>query len=153
MLSSLLRPRKARYNRILNRSSPFADETSPILGQKDKIRHAAADWTETEDNEDYILGYEEDGDYEADGQIDTNEANNEVNDFDFGHQEPENSDDDEDGHRDGRESPPLLPIFSAAHLGILRVSSHSFQTMLIQDRWPASLPHHTCYSTHRQFPM
>lgn len=100
MLSSLLRPRKGR--RRVEQHSPFSsrygDQSSPIAerGKRFDGRHATADFTETElDDEDTE---DEDGDEEMEEQEG---------------EEEDGGDEDEDGHEDM----PLLPIFSAAHLG------------------------------------
>lgn len=66
-----------------------------------ETRHAAADWTETENDDEETE--------------DENLQNNERGDDEqVGHEGegPEYED-----HEDGRETSPLLPIFSAAHLG------------------------------------
>jgi len=119
MLSSLLRPRKARYNHILQgSSSPFADAdaSTPMLGQRDKVRHAVVDWTETEDNEDYTLDDDEDyEDYEDDDEPD---EENDLDNPNVDHGEERDSDHDGNDHEDGGEGLPLLPIFSATHLGM-----------------------------------
>ena len=114
MLSSLLRPRKSRRTRaIFPPSSPYGEPSSQANRGEDtarrespEIRHAAADWTETEnDNED------SEDDYEGqEGEEDHDEGNEETNDDDEQHNRNE---DDEDGD----DATPLLPIFSAAHLG------------------------------------
>jgi len=100
MLSSLLRPKKGR--RRVEQHSPFsshyADQSSPIVARHQR-RHATADFTETEledeNTEDEEEVDDEDGDQdEQEEQIDAG--------------------DDEDGDEDA----PLLPLFSAAHLGL-----------------------------------
>jgi hypothetical protein len=107
MLSSLLRPRKPRQR--VEQHSPFSspypepDRSSPIVARRERqIRHATADWTETEADDDDVTEDEDDGDH----------GDEELEDEDEEAQE----DDAEDGGEDGEE-PPLLPIFSAAHLG------------------------------------
>jgi hypothetical protein len=97
MLSSLLRPKKSR---LIGDRSPFSspytgEPTSPVAtrrGFQNERQRASADFeeTEAEDDED-----EADDDEEA------------IEDEDEGEE-------DEDGVG---ESTPLLPIFSAAHLG------------------------------------
>jgi hypothetical protein len=104
MLSSLLRPKKARQR--VEEHSPFSsvypDDSSPIVARQERqVRHATADWTETEADDD---NSEEDDNAEGE-DVDEDE------DDEAGDQE-----DDEDGE----ENTPLLPIFSAAHLGQLR---------------------------------
>lgn len=97
MLSSLLRPKKGRKR--VEQHSPFssqyADQSSPILArnQRREARHATADFTETEPEEDDT----EDGEDVEDQEDDEVEG-----------------EEDEDGDEDT----PLLPIFSAAHLGL-----------------------------------
>jgi hypothetical protein len=89
MLSSLLRPKKAR---------PRVEEHSPYSSPYAERQHATADFSE-DDGEDEITE-DEDGEEEA-GE--------------------ENGDDGEDvDEEDGEEDTPLLPIFSAAHLGRCR---------------------------------
>lgn len=95
MLSSLLRPKKGRQR--VQEHSPFSsfavDQSSP-LAARHVARHATADFTTDNDDEDT----EEDEDVEE-------EDENAVEEMD--------GEDDEDGEEDT----PLLPIFSAAHLG------------------------------------
>jgi hypothetical protein len=86
MLSSLLRPKKAR--RRVEEHSPFS---SPYVER----RHATADFTE-DDGEDENTEDEEDQDEEDEEERDDEEVIEE---------------------EDGDEDTPLLPIFSAAHLG------------------------------------
>jgi len=94
MLTSLLRPRNGR--RHVEQHSPFSshyagDHLSPIgaRNQRQETRHATADFTETELEDENTE--DEDDEEEEDGES--------VND------------------EDGEEDTPLLPIFSAAHLG------------------------------------
>lgn len=101
MLSSLLRPAKAR-RRAQEIHSPFStlnvDRSSPAAARRERLpRHASADFTETEIEED------------------TEEEIAQQND---GEDEDEGSNEDEVEEEDGDEDQPLLPIFSAAHLGI-----------------------------------
>ncbi|KAG9233348.1 integral membrane channel protein [Amylocarpus encephaloides] len=104
MLSSLLRPKKARQR--VEEHSPFSSpypepDYSPIVARRERqIRHATADWTETEADDDEEENTEE-GEEEDNGL----------------HEDQD--DEGEDG--DGDESTPLLPIFSAAHLDSLPV--------------------------------
>ena len=90
MLSSLLRPKKAR--RRVEEHSPFS---SPYAAQ----RHATADFTE-DDGEDENTEDEDD------------------------QEEEEGDDEDAIEEEDGDEDTPLLPIFSAAHLGMLSPILH-----------------------------
>jgi hypothetical protein len=95
MLSSLLRPKRAR---------PRVEEHSPYSSPYAGRRHATADFTE-DDGEDEITE-DEDDEEEAGG---------------------ENGDDGEDiDEEDGEEDTPLLPIFSAAHLGNSLSLSHLY---------------------------
>ena len=100
MLSSLLRPGKGR--RRVEQYSPFSsrydDHSSPIAERRKRLdaRHATADFTETELDDDNT----EEEDDEEDGE-----------------QEAEEDEGDDDEDEDGHEDTPLLPIFSAAHLG------------------------------------
>ena len=102
MLSSLLRPKKGRPR--VEQHSPFSsrydDQSSPIAERRKRLdaRHATADFTETELDDENT---EEEDDDEEDGEQER------------GEEDEGDEDDDEDGHEDT----PLLPIFSAAHLG------------------------------------
>ena len=109
MLSSLLRPKKgrSRVEEQREQHSPFSShydgQSSPILERTKRLnarRHATADFTETELDDD--ITEEEDEDEEI-GEEDEDDDNGDDGD----------GQDDEDGHEDS----PLLPIFSAAHLG------------------------------------
>jgi hypothetical protein len=121
MLSSLLRPRKARQR--VEEHSPFSspypgpDQSSPIVARRERqIRHATADWTETEADDD-VTEDDEDEDHRNHGE-----------------EEPEEEDEDaqendaEDGGEDGEDT-PLLPIFSAAHLGQYRSLEAAVRTL------------------------
>lgn len=88
MLSSLLRPKKNR------RQSEEDTLFSPPYAER---RHATADFTET-DGEDEMTD-EEDGDHGEEG-------------------DDEEEEEEEIDEEDGEEDTPLLPIFSSAHLGI-----------------------------------
>ena len=109
MLSSLLRPKKSRPREQHSPfSSHFDEQSSPVEQRKRRLetRHASADFTETElDDEDTDEENEEDevGEDEDEGDGVDDDEDNEVDE----------GQDDEDGHGDT----PLLPIFSAAHLG------------------------------------
>jgi hypothetical protein len=102
MLASLLRPKKHR--RRVEEHSPFsshyADQSSPILARHQRLeaRHATADFTETE--------------------LEDENTEDEEDEEDEHGEEEEIEEEDEDGDEDT----PLLPIFSAAHLGMLRPS-------------------------------
>jgi hypothetical protein len=113
-------------------SSLLLDPSSPAAARRERAtpRHASADFTETEiedDTEDEREDQQDGGEGE-DGEID------EV---------------DEDGleEEDGDEDPPLLPIFSAAHLGIYLILMLYLQ-VLISTRLPPSLQPHACHTTY-----
>lgn len=101
MLSSLLRPKRARQR--VEEHSPFSSvfpdqDSSPIIARQERqIRHATADWTETEEGDDNTEDDEDGQDADEDDEAG----------------DPDDADEDEDGDEDT----PLLPIFSAAHLG------------------------------------
>ena len=106
MLSSLLRPRKNRP-RIEEHSpfsSPYADQSSPVVARRERLAalHASADFTTTE-------GEDED-------------ENTEEDDLGEGIRDEEDDVAAEE-NEDGEEDTPLLPIFSAAHLGLSRFHS------------------------------
>ena len=108
MLSSLFRPRKSRQ-RVEDHSpfsSPFVDRSSPAEARQERrtARYASADFTATEE-EDEVTG---DDDVEEDGEDGEGEEEERL--------EEEEEEDHEDGE-DGEDS-PLLPIFSAIHLGL-----------------------------------
>ena len=99
MLSSLLRPKNGR--RRVEQHSPFSsrfEHSSPIVERRKRLstRHATADFTETE----------------LDDENTEEEDEDEVVD-----DEEEDDQDDGEEDEDGQEETPLLPIFSAAHLG------------------------------------
>ena len=103
MLSSLLRPKRSR-RRVEHSpfSSHYADQTNPSADRyhRPKARHATADFTETElDDED------------------TEEAEQEEEDDDDNDEDEDQEQEEGAGDEDGVEDTPLLPIFSAAHLG------------------------------------
>lgn len=114
MLSSLLRPKKGR-RRVEHSpfSSQFNDRSSPIVARNQRLgaRRATADFTETEVDDD-ITETEDDGDGD---------------DNDEGEDEEEDDQAEED--EDGEEDSPLLPIFSAAHLGMALY--HFYMILLI----------------------
>lgn len=99
MLSSLLRPKKGL--RRVEQHSPFSsrydEQSSPIVERRKRLdaRHATADFTETDPDDENTEEEEDEEDEEQEGEEDGD------------------GEDDEDGHEDT----PLLPIFSAAHLG------------------------------------
>ncbi len=109
MLSSLLRPKKVRHDRAQEPFRSFyPDERTPLNPRSGPghIRHATADWTETEDNDDDTEGDDEDNNDEGDEE-DNDDADDVDDDGD------EEGEDNEDGQQQS-----LLPIFSAAYLGI-----------------------------------
>ena len=102
MMSSLLRSKPSKRNNARSPfSSPYGIPSSPDEPRhhRPEIRHAVAAFTETEDEE---HGGEDDAEDEAE------DAEDNVNE--------EDPDDPEDEDARGRTS--LLPIFSAAHLGM-----------------------------------
>ena len=100
MFSSLLRPKHGRQRvQHLPSSSPYVDQSSPLLARQQRFgpRHATADFTETD----------------ADDSNSDDEEGQEA-----GEEEPEEEEDVEGGaDEDGDEESHLLPLFSAAHLG------------------------------------
>jgi hypothetical protein len=96
MLSSLLRPKRSR--RRVEDESIFS---TPEGTQTAKRAHATADWTEDELADDLSDDQDEGDDNEGDQDEED--------------EEDADDQDEEDGH-----SSPLLPIFSAAHLGLYR---------------------------------
>jgi hypothetical protein len=134
MLSSLLRPAKNR-RRVPEHSpfsSPYVDQSSPAVARLERrdARHASADFTATEEEDEVT----EDEDIEEDGEDDEEIV-------------------EEDDNEDGDEDSPLLPIFSAAHLGlsnyhaILRAIFLSRQ-LLTKCRLNSSLQPHSRDPTH-----
>ncbi|CAG8974895.1 hypothetical protein HYALB_00006678 [Hymenoscyphus albidus] len=108
MLSSLLRPKKSRQR--VTEHAPFSSSypepslSSPTVARRDRqVRHATADWTETEPEDDELTG--DDG-HDHDGEDEDQD---------------EDDDEDDDDDEDGEEDTPLLPIFSAAHLDALPI--------------------------------
>jgi hypothetical protein len=98
MLSSIFRP-KGKGRRRVSGEFPFA---SPKKGQERmETRHAAADWTETENDDEET----EDENWQNNERRDSEQAGHEGEGPEYG------------DHEDGEETSPLLPIFSAAHLG------------------------------------
>ncbi|TVY85115.1 Calcium channel, partial [Lachnellula suecica] len=115
MLSSLLRPKRARQR--VEEHSPFSSvfpgpDSSPLAARHERqVRHATADWTETEADDD------------------NSEDQDDAEDID-GEDEAGDEDEDEDDE-DGDEDTPLLPIFSAAHLDALPVYNLTHAIRLI----------------------
>ena len=109
MLSSLLRSKSGR-RRVPEQhspfSSPYADRSSPVVAREQRraARHASADFTSTEEE-------------------DTGEDGGEGHGDDGDHDEMVEEDEDED--EDGDEESPLLPLFSAAHLGMYMLKTIS----------------------------
>ena len=114
MLSSLLRPKKGRGR--VEQHSPFSsqynDQSSPIVERRKRLdaRHASADFTETDLDDENIDEEDEEEDAEQEEEEDADEG-----------------EDNEDGHEDT----PLLPIFSAAHLGKLNPTFRTLYSMLM----------------------
>ncbi|KIN00129.1 hypothetical protein OIDMADRAFT_199298 [Oidiodendron maius Zn] len=102
MFSSLLRPKQARRRvQYPPSSSPYVDQSSPLLARLQRFgaRHATADFTET----------------------DADDSNSEDDDGQgVGEEGAEEEEDSEGGaeDEDGEEESHLLPLFSAAHLAI-----------------------------------
>lgn len=99
MFSSLLRPKYGR-RRVQQSpsSSPYVDQSSPLLARQQRFapRHATADFTETE----------------------ADDSNSEDEDrLDAGGEGPQEDDNEGGVDEDGEEETHLLPLFSAAHLG------------------------------------
>jgi hypothetical protein len=112
MLSSLLRPKKAQRVQHSPFSSPYVDQSSPAVVRRQRMaRHASADFTETEQ-----------GDEDTEDDQEEEEEEQEEEEEDGEHSEGElEGEDNEDGEADT----PLLPIFSAAHLGRFSCFVHS----------------------------
>lgn len=120
MLSSLLRPkRRSRHRPSFNSSSPPPQSQLPTLQRRrsEQIRHAQADWTETENEDDD----EESGRSELPRGRDNDDDSQAEEEFDHLVEEEEDGQGDEDGDA----TTALLPIFSAAHLGMRLVNSFS----------------------------
>lgn len=128
MLSSLLRPRKPRRAQdIFPQSSPHGEPSEQAnhrqgnVRQDDAdVRHAAADWTETEN----------DNDDSEDDQSQGHGHGYHDGDRDEGDHDQHEEHDDEDGD----EATPLLPIFSAAHLGTISFPPFGFLIVYIHRR-------------------
>lgn len=103
MLSSLLRIKKGRKR--VAEHSPFSSPYTPLVTPTDRrrrrggTRQTAADSTQSEDDAEESEEDDEGGEHGGDGPEE---------------EEREGEDEGEDGHGQGT---PLLPIFSAAHLG------------------------------------
>jgi hypothetical protein len=97
MLSSLLRPKKKvrRVSEQFTSPAPYGEQSTHAKHGRERAeaRYAAADWTETDDND------EETEEEEQAGHDRLTRQDNE--------------------HEDDDEATPLLPIFSAAHLGTI----------------------------------
>jgi hypothetical protein len=112
MLSSLLRPKKKvrRVPEQFTSPAPYGEQSTHAKHGRERAeaRYAAADWTETDDND------------EETEEEDHNEGRPEEEQAGHDRLTPQ-----DDEHEDGDEATPLLPIFSAAHLGrILRNTRH-----------------------------
>lgn len=98
MLSSILRPKRNR-KRVQEDlpSTPYTSQYPPAFARRQQlVRHASADFTATEDD-----------DETEDEQV-----------ADHIEEEAEVLDDEANEDEDGAADTPLLPIFSAAHLGL-----------------------------------
>ena len=107
MFSSLLRPRRerGRVEQSSNYSSPYG-RSSPTAARRERmkqpVRYASADFTESSIDDDNIIE-------DAEGDM-----------LDV---EPREEEDEwaQNVNEDGGVEEPLLPIFSAAHLGMQRI--------------------------------
>jgi hypothetical protein len=103
MLSSLLRSKKGhRHVEHSPFSSRYGEQCSPTAARKKRlhVQHATADFSETELDDESTEEEEDEADREG-------------------------GDRDSDNDEDGQEDAPLLPIFSAAHLGDIIYVSHA----------------------------
>jgi hypothetical protein len=117
MLSSLLRPKK-RVRRVpeqFTSPAPDGEQSAPAKHGRERAeaRFAAADWTETDDN---------DEETEEENSIRSGLEEEQARHDRLG---GENGD-----HEDGDEGTPLLPIFSAAHLGTVLPCTTSYPAKL-----------------------
>lgn len=123
MLSSLLRPKRAARPRV-EEHSPFSSvfpddrDSSPLARRERQIRHATADWTETE------------------GEDDLSEEENDEDDVGDDEADEQDEEEEEDEDEDGEEDTPLLPIFSAAHLGIPYFYPIRYNLIIFADALP-----------------
>lgn len=104
MLSSLLGPKKKvrRVPEPYTSSAPYAEQSTPVKHGRERTeaRYAAADWTETDE-----------------GDEETEEDDYNRNAMEQERAEHDHQAEVDDDCEDGNEATPLLPIFSAAHLG------------------------------------
>lgn len=117
MLSSLLRP-KTKVRRVpeqFTSPAPDGEQSAPAKHRRERAeaRYAVADWTETDDNDEET----EEGDSNGSGREEQQ----------AGHDYPGGENGDQE---DGDEGSPLLPIFSAAHLGTVLSSTASYLAKL-----------------------
>lgn len=112
MLSSLLRSKNVRRAPLpFSLSSPYASPTAEEH-HRPEVRYAAADWMEDDVSDDESGPLQEQTHGPQDDEEDEEEGEGE------GEGGGEDSGDDEDDHNeDGNVDVPLLPLFSAAHLG------------------------------------
>lgn len=120
MLSLLRRPRKG-FRRV-DRHDSASPSPGPASQGYASRRHATADFTEADD----------DGD-DSNDEVERFD-NEEVEEVDGGEEEEEEQDEheeaDEDQGEDGRRTAlPVLPLFSASHLGTLLPSAKTRQLL------------------------
>ncbi len=135
MLSSLLRPSR-RSRRQANDRSPF-NSPSPEAARQNPLNERTHLLRQNQNNA--VMGVETSG-AEGDDHADSNLEDEEV------------ESDNEDGVRD---ETPLLPIFSAAHLGLkvsCRVPSHCSCTDA-NNRCPAHIQFDSCHTSPRRVQM
>ena len=117
MLSSLLRPKKKvrRVPEQFTSPAPYGEQSAPAKHRRERAeaRYAVADWTETDDNDEETEEEDSNG-----GGLEEEQA---------GHDYPGGENGDQE---DGDEGSPLLPIFSAAHLGTVLYSTTSYLAKL-----------------------
>ena len=106
MLSSLLRPKKKvrRVQEQFTSPAPPGEQSAPAKHGRERAeaRYAAADWTETDDNDEETEEEDSNG-----GGLEEEQA------------ELDHLGGEDDDHEDDNEGTPLLPIFSAPHLGTI----------------------------------
>ncbi len=123
MLSSLLRSKKKVRRVPEHFASPvsYAEQSAPAKHGRERAeaRYAAADWTETDDNDEET----EEEESNAGGMEDEQAGHDHLSGR-------------EDEHEDGDERTPLLPIFSAAYLGTILPSTWNLTKLTATDAIP-----------------
>jgi hypothetical protein len=132
MLSLLLRPKK-KVRRVQEQfSSPatHGEQSAPAKYGRERaeVRYAAADWTETDENDEET---EEEG---SNGGLEEEQV------------EQHHLGGEDDDHEDGDEETPLLPIFSAAHLGTIFIQYYLHLDKANYYRCNTGLSSNTCDS-------